>query len=412
MYENLTTEQKILLNLTAKSISTNSPKIIFKEEDLKGVNWQAVFKEAKHQTVCPLTFSYLEEYKKYIPDSVYKEYKTFALSVITNNYKVFNAQKELVSLISDKCSYVIIKGQSSGVYYDKPELRTYGDVDFLINPKYKQELTTLLEKNGYNVSNGDHPNHLVFKKPNAHLEMHFLVAGVPYGETGEIVKSALSSVFESSTIKEFEGEKFSAPNDFMHGLILLLHASHHLLGEGIGLRHLSDWGAFVERTKDKEFWQKDLLPLLDKIGLRVFAEIITKVCVNYLNVSCPEFCKNVSDVLPSEIILDVFSSGNFGSKDKNRASSGMMISERGKDGLKHGATYNLAHTLHVAVLNMRAVKKCPILYPFIYVYKAVRFIVLSIFKKRPSLIKMAPEAKKRKQLYKKLKIFETNKGEK
>lgn len=411
MYKNLTTEQKILLNLTAKSISTNSPKIIFKEEELKGADWQAVLREAKLQTVCPLTFSRIEEYKKYIPDNVYKEYKTFALSVVTNNYKVFNAQKELVNLVSDKCSYVIIKGLSSGVYYDVPELRTYGDVDFLINPEKKQELTRLLIENGYKMSNGDHPNHLVFKKPNAHLEMHFMVAGVPYGEKGEIVKSVLSSIFDQKTIREFDGERFSAPNDFMHGLILLLHMGHHLLGEGIGLRHLSDWGAFVECTKDEEFWQKDLLPLLDKIGLLTFAKIITKVCVNYLNISCPKFCASASDETASEIILDVFKSGNFGKKDKNRASSGMLISERGKDGLKHGATYNLAHSLHKAVLRKKAVKKCPILYPFIYVYKAIRFLVLSAFGKRPSLIKMAPEAKTRKEIYKKLKIFETNKGE-
>ncbi len=412
MYENLTTEQKILLNLTAKSISTNSLKIIFKEEELKGVNWQAVFKEAKHQTVCPLTFSYLEEYKKYIPDSVYKEYKTFALSVVANNYKVFNAQKELVSLISDKCSYVIIKGQSSGVYYDKPELRTYGDVDFLINPIYKQELTTLLEKNGYKVSDGDHPNHLVFKKPNAHLEMHFMVAGVPYGKKGEIVKSALNSVFDSLTIKEFEGEKFSAPNDFMHGLILLLHASHHLLGEGIGLRHLSDWGAFVERTKDKEFWQKDLLPLLDEIGLRVFAETITKVCVNYLNVSCPEFCKNVSDELASEIILDVFSSGNFGNKDKSRVYSADLISDRGKNGTKTNVFCQALKRVHKTVMSKKAVKKFILLYPFVYLYTVIKYAIMLTFNKGKRYDNVLSKSVKRKETYKKLKIFETDKGEK
>ncbi len=411
MYENLTTEQKILLNLTAKSISTNSLKIIFKEEELKGVNWQAVFKEAKHQTVCPLTFSYLEEYKKYIPDSVYKEYKTFALSVVANNYKVFNAQKELVSLISDKCSYVIIKGQSSGVYYDKPELRTYGDVDFLINPINKQELTTLLEKNGYKVSDGDHPNHLVFKKPNAHLEMHFMVAGVPYGKTGEIVKSTLNSVFESATIKEFEGEKFSAPNDFMHGLILLLHMQHHLLGEGIGLRHLSDWGAFVERTKGEEFWQKDLLPLLDKIGLRVFAEIITKTCVNYLNISCPEFCTSASDEIVNEIILDVFSSGNFGSKDGSRVYSGDLISDRGKNGTKTNVLCQAFKRVHKTVINKKFVKKFIILYPFVYLFTGIKYVILLTFNKEKRYENVLSKSIKRKEIYKKLKIFEIEKGE-
>ena len=40
----------------------------------------------------------------------------------------------------------------------------------------------------------------------------------------------------------FEGEKIRIPAPFHHGLILLLHTVHHMLGEGIGLRHLCDWG--------------------------------------------------------------------------------------------------------------------------------------------------------------------------
>lgn len=42
------------------------------------------------------------------------------------------------------------------------------------------------------------------------------------------------------------------PSDFHHGLILLLHTSHNMLGERIGLCHLCDWTVFVNSfTKDK-----------------------------------------------------------------------------------------------------------------------------------------------------------------
>ena len=58
------------------------------------------------------------------------------------------------------------------------------------------------------------------------------------------------------------------------------------------------------------------------------------------------------------------------------------------------------------VLRMPCVKKVPILYPFIYIWKAIRFLFLSMIGKRPSLVKMAPEAKKRKSVYEKLAIFE------
>ena len=90
----------------------------------------------------------------------------------------------------------------------------------------------------------------------------------------------------------------------------------------------------------------------------------------------------------------------------------MLISEHGKGGTKHGAIYNLAHGLHKAVLRKKAVKKCILLYPFVYVYKAIRFVFLSIIGKRPSIVKMLPEAEKRKVIYDKLAIFETDLQEK
>ena len=123
--------------------------------------------------------------------------------------------------------------------------------------------------------------------------------------------------------------------------------------------------------------------------------------------ACPSFCEQVDDNLCKEIILDVFSGGNFGTKDVARKKSGMMISEHGKSGTKHGAIYNLAHGLHVAVITQTPiVKKVWILYPFIYVYRALRFLFLTIIGKRPKLSKMKEHANKRKSVYDKLKVFE------
>ena len=43
------------------------------------------------------------------------------------------------------------------------------------------------------------------------------------------------------------------PSHFHHGLNLLLHTNQHLLGEGLGLRHLCDWAVFAAGFSDEEF---------------------------------------------------------------------------------------------------------------------------------------------------------------
>lgn len=105
---------------------------------------------------------------------------------------------------------------------------------------------------------------------------------------------------------------------------------------------------------------------------------------------------------------DVLTGGNFGRKDKLRARSCMMISDNRNSGTKHGKLYNLFWTLHRATTAYYpVVKKCPLLYPVIYCYRALLYLLRSAKGKRESLIKLVPEANKRKSIYDKLHLFET-----
>lgn len=407
MYElKLTREQKILLNLTARSICENPSLITLEEGNFDGADWEGIVKEAIAQAVPLVTFDAVAIYKQHIPEDVYSRWKNIAAGVLRKDFMVAQSQADLIELLNNKYPYIILKGMAAGAYYPNPELRALGDVDFLINPAQQEEIEEILIQAGYQKSHGDHPNHVVFRRPGAHLEMHFEVAGVPYGWQGEEVRAFLKdAVFNPQKCVQDMGE-FNTPSDINHGLILLLHMQHHMLGEGFGLRHLSDWAVYVAKTYKESYWDETLIPFLKKIGLFTYTAIMTKTSAKYLQISCPEWAVSADDETCDEIMCDILTGGNFGQKDVNRAKSGMLISERGKSGTNHGAIYNLAHALHMNVLRIPCVKKMPILYPFVYVWKAVRFLFLSMIGKRPSLVKMAPEAKKRKSVYEKLAIFE------
>lgn len=409
---NLTKEQKVLLNLISLNVNGNANELVLSDQEIDGVNWEEVAKESIVQSVPLCALDACAVYKKVIPENIFAKWSAYSMRVMQSNMKVINSQQELINILGEKHPYLILKGTSACSYYNKPILRALGDVDFLIEPKQQSEIEKLLIDNGCTLSGGDHPNHVVFKKPGAHLEMHFEVAGVPYGKVGELVKEFLKDAVYAPVKKSYESCEFNAPTDLNHALILLLHMQHHMLGEGFGLRHLSDWTVFVNKTHNEAFWQEKLLPFLKKIGLYNYAKIMTKVGAVYLNSILPAWAKDADDDVCAQIINDILMGGNFGRKDENRSSSGMLISEHGKGGTKHGAVYNLAHGLHKAVLRKKAVKKCILLYPFVYVYKAIRFVFLSIIGKRPSIVKMLPEAEKRKVIYDKLAIFETDLQEK
>jgi len=403
----LNKEQKVLLNILSASLSKNPESFTLNKEELDGVDWLAVAKESIHQAVCLISLEYAKPYLQYIPSEIHEKWKNYAFRIAGANAMVVQSQVEMTEILGDKHPYVILKGSSACAYYPNENLRALGDVDFLIDPKEKEELTNLFVEKGYELSCGDHPNHLVFKKPRAHLEMHFEVAGVPFGEKGKMVNEYLKDAVFTPVVKKHDFSEFNAPKDEHHALILLLHMQHHLVSEGVGLRHLSDWGAFMNCVSELPFWQEKLIPFLKSIGLFTFTAIITKTCAKYLGSVCPAWAKDVDDEVCDQIIEDVLTGGNFGRKDGVRSKSGMLISEHGKGGTKRGKFYNLAHALHGHVLRTKCVKKCVVLYPFVYCFKAIKYICMIIVGKRPSITKMLPEAEKRKKIYDKLEIFET-----
>lgn len=395
----MTNEQIILLNLVGATLNGSTAQI----ESPETVDWLSVARESDMQAVLPMALEAAVSLKQNIPDEVYKVWSDRAVTHLVNNAKVQNSQKKLVKLLTDAgYPYVIIKGEASAKYYNCPDQRTLGDVDFLIDPKQNDEITKFLCDSGYTSEMEDHECHTVFRKQGACLEMHREISGIPHGEKGKKVRKYIKDLLDSCQ----SNSCFNVPQKHHHGLILLLHTQHHLVGEGIGLRHLCDWAAFVNATHTESFWEEKLLPFLKELGLVTFASALTKTASIAFAISCPAWAE-ADEALCNEILEDIFSGGNFGKKGKQRALTGALISNRGKDGF---AKRKWSRLYAVFKGNIRrrypVTKRYPILYPFYAVYMAIRFFVLRLIGKKPSLKTLSKDIDKRKSVYQQLKIFE------
>lgn len=407
---NLTKEQKILLNLVAVGISDTPQKWVLSDEELSGVEWQIVARESLAQTVHMIAFQSAKQYKKYIPQDIYSKWEKYFYKAYQTNMRVWQAQADMADIMdSHSFAYVVIKGESSAAYYNNPEFRVLGDVDFLIDTARQTEVENALTATGYQRDSTAHISHRIFYKTGAHLEMHYQVPGIPVGDKGEKVREFLRAA-TNGIIKNGGISRFIAPTDVNHGLIILLHMQHHNLNDGLGLRHLCDWAVFVQKTKNEPFWKERLLPLMQDIGILKYASVATKLCHKYLGIDCPEWTADADDILCDELLNDVFLSGNFGRKNNERARSGALISQKGEK--KHGAIATLAISLHKAVvLRYPIVKKIWIFYPFIYAWKVIKNLFQMCTGKKVSIGKMLPEAKKRQELYDKLGVFQKTEEE-
>lgn len=400
--EFLTKTQKALLDLLANALFSAGRKIDFNSLDLPGLWYEAYI-----QTVSLVAFSgtapencdeaQLSAIRKKLNES------------LTSSLKVNKAHARLHKILNEAhIPYVIIKGYSAALYYKDPLLRSMGDVDFLVSEKYFEKAESVLEKAGFIKGESDHLCHLVYMNKGVRFEMHTEPAGIPKGEAGIKVKKHFDNIFETSREVTTAFGVMRVPSEFHHGLIILLHTVHHLTSEGVGIRHLCDWATFASHFTKEEFCNI-LEAELKEIGLWNFAKLITNISIDYLGCPIENIDNDIDKELADEIAEDILKSGNLGQKNVDRGHEGLLIGGNGKYETEEVSMLKqfFISADNIVYNNWRASRKFKILLPFGWLFFGGRYILRSVFGKRPKIRpkNIAREATSRKNLYKRLNLF-------
>lgn len=406
-------DNRVLLSLIAKTSFGKDIEFLKENEKPEDINWENVYKESVKQTVVLFASGAISHFQNIIPKEIYGKWLVHSSKVITNNLSVMNCQNELADFLDkNNYKYIILKGLASASYYENPDMRMLGDVDFLIENQKADIIASAIQSSlGYSVYGMEsHERHLTMTKKHSVIEMHYEIPGIPNGNKGEFVKAFVTDILDDTKITIIDENSFTAPSHLFHGIIILLHMLHHMSSEGLGLRHLCDWGAFVNKTANMDFWDKSFIPFLNELGLLRYASVMASVCHRYMGIDMPDTLPLSEESVCEEIIGDVLQSGNFGNKDEQYHRSGWIVSENGKDGVKKSTFSVILGRLDSAVkLHWPWLKKWKVLLPFAYVLFTARYYFKVLKGERPTLSSLMPEANKRKELYKKLEIYEDEK---
>lgn len=379
--------------------------------------WNDIFKEAAVHNVETLIFQSLMNLPQGVQpekDVLDKWRNTTIIRVLLNE----NLMKEQTNILNYFAELgidsVILKGTSVSCFYPAPELRTLGDIDILVKKSEYEAATNVLYKNGY-VFDHEHDFHIVVKKSGTIVELHNEVSRFPDNEVGKLLSTELEKVFNNS--KQFEVNQicFPGPSPFDNALILLLHMQRHL-NKGIGLRQLCDWIMFVNSNSQQELWD-EILPFLNKIGLRKFAAILTKIGVLYLGLDSKLclWCLEVNNKVCDMLLQEILNSGNMGRKRSSEEKAGGFLT----DGFEKtdGITYSKTDQVRLVFRNFSRsakrdfplLKKYPILLLIMCLYIPLRYFIRMLIGKRPKIAtgKLFRLIGKKKNLYKELKIFQT-----
>ena len=398
--ERISENQRLILKLLSKALFNKHIELPEK------IDWNGICKESITQTVFPLIYKVLGEV---MPPEEKTKWQRLIYQMLANNVQVLYEHKQVHEIFTrEKVPYVIIKGACSAKYYPEPKLRMMGDVDFVVKEKDLTRAGDVLKKEGFIwTEDKEHPAHHVYHKGRSTWEMHWTMSGIPTGENGKSTRKLFDEIIETSV---YDSDGYNIPDEFHHGLVMLIHTARHLVNTGIGVRHLCDWAVFAEKFDNNDF--KDTFEeKLKECGLWRFAQLLTQLSIKYLGMSEKAWAmEDVDEEYLDSMMSDIFAGGNFGRKDPERINQAKLFTNQrtGTVGDNGFIRQGVASLNERALRAMPIAKRVPVLLPLSWLYVGIRHLRRIRRGLRPSIHidKIVEGANERRNIYKEFLLFE------
>ena len=364
----MTDSQNMLINLLRKSLFD------FNFEIPESVDWNCVYEEAAYQSVVAMAFDGTSGIPD-IPAEIYKDFKDYTISVFLKNDAVLNEQKSLIKLLeSNDVKYAVLKGTSAARLYNKPELRTLGDIDILVKKSDFESTKSLLMLNEYRlIDDGFNHFHCEFERNGVVVELHHEISEFPKTKLCDELRAELQKAVDS-TVKADKSElgyEYSILSPLYQAVSLLLHMERHISKDGLGLRQLLDWGEFLRKNSEFLSEEKDI-SFLKKYGLYKFAVIGENIIKKYF------YQQKVKDDIADSVFELAVKKGNFGVKRSEKQTyATYMISSDNKSPLKWFRYFKTR-----SIYSWELTKKHRWLSNFAFIVLPMRYLIRVIFGKR------------------------------
>lgn len=231
-------------------------------------------------------------------------------------------------LNENEIPYVVFKGQSVGVNYPNPDLRSPGDIDFYITPEYFRGAETILQQRfGYEKNDLEKlDKHNSFRHNGIVFEMHFQMETFGSKKHQRYYDSIMEkSIGEKRGEIDFHGSKLLVLEPTLNVIQVFKHLFYHMLGEGVGLRQFCDLTMLIHKEKDNIDREK-LKFHLNQIGYYKAFLATGAMLIKHLGLPADDFPFTVPEKYCkwADIIMEtIMKRGNFGRFNRKHRKPGV-----------------------------------------------------------------------------------------
>lgn len=241
----------------------------------------------------------------------------FVYKTIKEENEALNNSIEKIAVAMEKhnVEYVIVKGQTVGVYYPAPEARIPGDIDIFISSRDLKRIDDVLkEEFGADLSPLNTHRHQSTEILGSVVEVHNRLVDLNSSKHRRYWDKIYSNCFQQFETVEINGKSVRTLDATRNVLYVFQHLYFHLLVMGIGLRQLVDLAILINSLKD-QIDKQELGKHLHELGLYEAFCAIGWVLINKMGLDedvFPFIIEERHKKYEKNIIKEIFKHGNFG----------------------------------------------------------------------------------------------------
>ncbi len=280
-------------------------------------DWETMYDMSKKQAVIGVVFESVQRMGQNatIPRQLKMNWFYKVNQIKTRNMLLNQRSAELVTMFrQDGFDCCVLKGQGNAMMYPNPYARSSGDIDLQVKGGRDLVVQYVKKRFPHTKTAYQHVDYPIFKK--VPVEVHYL----PVFLNNPFYNKRLKRWFDNHSEEMYSHEvdlpdgagRIPVPSLRFNIVFQLAHLMHHLLDEGIGLRHMLDYYFLLLKVYEERISLAGMSDELDRLGLRKFAGAVMYIMHDVLGLDEAFLIVPVDEGRGRTLLNEILGGGNFG----------------------------------------------------------------------------------------------------
>lgn len=240
--------------------------------------------EAQRQALTGLVAEFMARHDTRMAHAEKMRFVSMVLLVEKKNRLMDGHVAALASLLDGEgIRYAVMKGQTVARFYPNPLLRMPGDIDVYVAERDFGKACSLMERQGYVMTDYTMQHATYSKKGCPETEVHFAVQKLQWLPHYRRLQHITRQMVDNAKAKymDIDGQQVAILPAELEVLLYTIHAFNHVLNGGLGVRHVVDWmlgTQCLEKEADKAVLEK----MLAATGMTVMFRTLYYICGKHL----------------------------------------------------------------------------------------------------------------------------------